>query len=544
MLSFTFATVWAQNIQVKGTVVSGTDNEPLPGVNVVLKGNTGTGTITDIDGVFSLSVPSDAVLTVSYIGFVTQDVPVNGQSLLKVVLKEDNETLDEVVVIGYGVQKKSVVTASIASVSSEDLGFTSPVRVDNALKGLAAGVQVSTQNGQPGSAAKIRIRGTGTINNSDPLYIVDGMPIGGGIDNINPADIASIEVLKDAASAAVYGARAANGVVLVTTKKGSIGKARVTYDFSYGWQSPWRQRKMLNASQYATLMNEAADYAGQDPMFANTNLGAGTNWQDALFNDGAPVQNHQLSVSGATEKVNYYFSAGYYNQEGIIGGNYDKSNYERLSFRSNTMYTLFDETKNRNWLRKLTFGLNVSYSRINSIGVTAGSLTGSPLGDALLMDPTMPVYVESEDQLQSWDHDVYGEPIRDPKTGKLFSMPSPDFNELVDRVRTRAGLATKPLTIDNLIDERRVEFVGEGKRYFDLVRTDKAATVLTEGGGVILQSGGALNETSGLQNTDDMVWGGQAIDDRPNWTANKKYLPIPQSEIEAAQGTITQNEYW
>ena len=446
MLSFTFATVWAQNIQVKGTVVSGTDNEPLPGVNVVLKGNTGTGTITDIDGVFSLSVPSDAVLTVSYIGFVTQDVPVNGQSLLKVVLKEDNETLDEVVVIGYGVQKKSVVTASIASVSSEDLEFTSPVRVDNALKGLAAGVQVSTQNGQPGSAAKIRIRGTGTINNSDPLYIVDGMPIGGGIDNINPADIASIEVLKDAASAAVYGARAANGVVLVTTKKGTIGKARVTYDFSYGWQSPWRQRKMLNASQYATLMNEAADYAGQDPMFANTNLGAGTNWQDALFNDGAPVQNHQLSVSGATEKVNYYFSAGYYNQEGIIGGNYDKSNYERLSFRSNTMYTLFDETKNRNWLRKLTFGLNVSYSRINSIGVTAGSLTGSPLGNALLMDPTMPVYVESEDQLQSWDHDVYGEPIRDPKTGKLFSMPSPDFNELVNPL---ARMVAQPGTKNN-----------------------------------------------------------------------------------------------
>ena len=245
MLSFTFAAVWAQNIQIKGTVVSGTDNEPLPGVNVVLKGNTGTGTITDIDGNFHLSVPSDAVLTVSYIGFVTQDVPVNGQTLLKVVLQEDNETLDEVGVIGYGVQKKSVVTASIASVSSEDLEFTSPVRVDNALKGLAAGVQVSTQNGQPGSAAKIRIRGTGTINDSDPLYIVDGMPIGGGIDNINPADIESIEVLKDAASAAVYGARAANGVVLVTTKKGAIGKARVTYDFSYGWQSPWRQRKML-----------------------------------------------------------------------------------------------------------------------------------------------------------------------------------------------------------------------------------------------------------------------------------------------------------
>ena len=447
MLSFTFAAVWAQNIQIKGTVVSGTDNEPLPGVNVVLKGNTGTGTITDIDGNFHLSVPSDAVLTVSYIGFVTQDVPVNGQTLLKVVLQEDNETLDEVVVIGYGVQKKSVVTASIASVSSEDLEFTSPVRVDNALKGLAAGVQVSTQNGQPGSAAKIRIRGTGTINDSDPLYIVDGMPIGGGIDNINPADIESIEVLKDAASAAVYGARAANGVVLVTTKKGAIGKARVTYDFSYGWQSPWRQRKMLNASQYATLMNEASQYAGEGIIYDNpAALGKGTNWQDALFNDGAPVQNHQLSVSGASEKVNYYFSAGYYNQEGIIGGNYDRSNYERLSFRSNTMYTLFDDTKKRNWLRKMTVGVNVSYSRINSIGVTAGSLTGSPLGDALLMDPTMPVYFESEDQLQDWDRNTYGEPIYDPKTGKLFSMPSSKFNELANPL---ARMVAQPGTKNN-----------------------------------------------------------------------------------------------
>lgn len=270
------------------------------------------------------------------------------------------------------------------------------------MKGLAAGVQVTTQNGQPGSSSVVRVRGTGTINNSDPLYIVDGMPIGGGIDNINPADIASIEVLKDAASAAVYGARAANGVVLVTTKKGALGKVKVNYDFSFGWQSPWKQREMLNATQYATLMNEAAVYNGSEPKFSDpSSLGVGTNWQDALFNNGAPVQNHQLSISGASEKINYYFSAGYYNQEGIVGGNYDHSNYERLSFRSNTQYKVFDESKTRNWLRSLTVGVNLSYSRINSRGINAGNLTGSALADALFMDPTMDVYADSEDELRA-----------------------------------------------------------------------------------------------------------------------------------------------
>ena len=296
-------------------------------------------------------------------------------------------------VIGYGVQKKSVVTASIAKVGADELAQTAPTRVDNALKGLAAGVQVTTQNGQPGSSSVVRVRGIGTINNSDPLYIVDGMPIGGGIDNINPADIESIEVLKDAASAAVYGARAANGVVLVTTKKGKEGKVNVNYDFSFGWQSAWKHRDMLDASEYATLMNEAAEYNGTTPKYSNpASLGKGTDWQDVLFNDGAPVQNHQLSVSGASEKINYYFSMGYYNQEGIVGGNYDHSNYERLSFRSNTQYKLFDQSKQRNWLRSMTIGVNMSYSRINSRGINAGNLTGSALADALFMDPNMDVY--------------------------------------------------------------------------------------------------------------------------------------------------------
>lgn len=305
LLSFTLASaVYAQDIQIKGTVVSGADNEPLPGVNVVVKGNATTGTITGIDGEFALSVPSDAILSISYIGFKSQDIPLNGKREFKIVLQEDAEALDEVVVVGYGVQKKSVVTASIAKVSSDDLAFTAPVRVDNALKGLAAGVTVTSSSGQPGAAAQIRVRGIGTVNNSDPLYIVDGMPLEGGLDYLNPNDIASIEVLKDAASGAVYGARAANGVVLVTTKTGKEGKTKVTYDFSYGWQNPWRERDVLNATEYAIMMNEGAINSGQAPKYNDPySYGVGTNWQKETFNNDAPVMNHQVSVSGASEKL-------------------------------------------------------------------------------------------------------------------------------------------------------------------------------------------------------------------------------------------------
>ena len=425
--------VFAQKLTVSGQVKDAL-GEPVIGANVVVKGTT-NGAMTDLDGMFTINeVEKGSTIVVSFIGYLPQSIVVSGNAPLSVTLAEDNQALDEVVVIGYGVQKKSVVTASIAKVGADDLAQTAPVRVDNALKGLAAGVQVTTQNGQPGTGSVIRVRGTGTINTADPLYIVDGMPINGGIDNINPADIASIEVLKDAASAAVYGSRAANGVVLVTTKQGAIGKVKVSYDFSYGWQSAWKKRSMLNASEYATLMNEAQQYSNGTDRFSNTNLGVGTDWQDVLFNDGAPVQNHQLSISGANEKVSYYFSAGYYNQEGIIGGNYDRSNYERLSFRSNTLYTLFDETKNRSWLRKMTVGVNMSYSRINNIGVSAGNLTGSPLGDALFLDPTMEVYAQDEDHVNGYTADIrskYGDPVRDQLTGQVLQIPE-NFNEITN----------------------------------------------------------------------------------------------------------------
>lgn len=438
LLSFTLAAVYAQNIQIKGTVVSGTDNEPLPGVNVVVKGNTSTGTITDFNGTFTLSAPADAILSISYIGFKSQEIAVKGHKDIKIVLQEDSETLDEVAVVGYGVQKKSVVTASIAKVSADDLASTAPVRMDNALKGLASGVTVTSSSGQPGAAAQIRVRGVGTIRTengaADPLYIVDGMPLEGGLDYLNPNDIASIEVLKDAASGAVYGARAANGVILVTTKTGKIGKTKVTYDFSYGWQSAWKKRDVLNASEYALMINEGAINAGIAPKFSDPySYGQGTNWQDEVFNNNAPMMNHQVSVSGASEKVNYLFSLGFYTQDGIVGGNFDRSNYERLTLRSNTQYTLFDESKERNWLNSLKVTSNLSYARIKSTSFDDNSTWGTPLGSALALSPILNVYDETEEAIKA-QFDKYGTtaeytPVYDPRNGKLFSIPG-EFGEM------------------------------------------------------------------------------------------------------------------
>ena len=427
--------VYSQHIQVQGVIIGGQDNEPLPGVNVLEK-STANGTITDLDGMFTLSVPSDATLVVSYIGYKSQEIPVRGNKSFRILLEEDSETLDEIVVIGYGVQKKSVVTASIAKVSSDDLAATAPVRIDNALKGLAAGVTVTSASGQPGDAARIRVRGIGTINNSDPLYIVDGMPIEGGLDYLNPNDIASIEVLKDAASGAVYGARAANGVVLVTTKSGRPGRTAVNYDFSYGWQRPWTERDVLNATEYALMMNEGALNSGQAPKFNDPYAyGKGTDWQKELFNYDAPVVNHQLSVSGAGEKVHYLLSLGYYTQEGIIGGNYGRSNYERLTLRSNTGYTVFDQTASRNWLNQLKITSNLSYARIKSTGIETNASFGSPLGSALALSPTLSVYAEGQaaaDQLDYYSRFSDYTPMYDPRNGKLYTMAGGDYNEMVN----------------------------------------------------------------------------------------------------------------
>ena len=422
----------AQNVTLKGVVVD-SDNLPVIGAFVVEQG-TSNGTMTDENGAFSISSRRGAAIEVSCIGYATQVITNDGAQGVVVVLPDDTQMLEETVVIGYGVQKKSVVTASIAKVDSDALGVTAPTRVDNALKGLTAGVQVTSSSGQPGASSRIRIRGIGTINDSNPLYIVDGMPMGiDGIDYLNPQDIESIEVLKDAAAGAVYGARAANGVILVTTKKGSKGAARFSYDFSYGVSSPWREREVLNASEYALMNNEGRINAGMAPAYADPwSYGEGTDWQKQVFNYNAPSQNHELSVSGASEKVNYYLSLGYVKQEGIVGGQFGRSNYDRLTLRSNTTYTLLDRTQERNWLNNVVLTSQLSYANIHSKGVSENSQWGSPLGSALALSPILGVYATDE-QLAEYNTIYAGQTLVKDDKG-VFMIPGMDYNEMVNPV--------------------------------------------------------------------------------------------------------------
>ncbi len=399
-LLFMSMAAYAQKQTYSG-VVTDSNNEPVIGASVVQKGTT-NGAITDYDGNFKISVTPGATLTVSYIGYKTQDV--KAKDNMRIVLQSDAQVLNDLVVIGYGVQKKSVVTASIAKVSADDLEGKTRLRADDALKGMAAGVNVTSASGQPGSKSTIRVRGIGTINNTEPLYIIDGMPTDqDGMESVNPNDIESIEVLKDAASGAIYGARAANGVILITTKRGKTGKAQINYNFSYGWQSAWKKRDVTGATDYAVLQNEKAINGGQTPLpeladpwnltdkNGNTIKGFGTDWQNLVFNDNAPIVQHDVSVSGASDKVNYYLSLGYFEQEGIVGGNYGQSNYDRLTIRGNSNYNLIDAEKERNFLNKLDLGVNVSYMRVHNTGVDANSTWGSPLGSALYLSPTLPV---------------------------------------------------------------------------------------------------------------------------------------------------------
>lgn len=442
LVSLLSTVMYAQEFVCSGTVVD-EQGEPIIGASVFLKGSK-NGVFSDIKGEFRLeNVAEGSPITISYIGCKT--VEMKAAAGMRVVMREDNEMLGEVVVVGYGVQKKSVVTASIAKVSSDELAATAPVRMDNALKGLAAGVTVTSSSGQPGAAARIRVRGIGTINNSDPLYIVDGMPIEGGLDYVNPSDIESIEVLKDAASGAIYGARAANGVVLVTTKSGKKGKVKVNYNFSYGWQSKWRKRDVLNATEYAVMMNEGYINAGMKPLYADpyhlkdamgNQVTDGTDWQDAVFNDNAPVMNHDLTVSGATDKVNYYLSLGYYTQEGIVGGNFDRSNYQRLSLRSNTRYNVLDLSKERKSLNKIDIIVNLSYARIKSKGIDTNSQWGSPLGSALALSPVLTPTLtgeaaDAQDKFYRQTQPDYPGPILSPR-GNPYTIAGTTYNEMVN----------------------------------------------------------------------------------------------------------------
>jgi TonB-linked SusC/RagA family outer membrane protein len=420
IMALSCANAFAQ--QVTGTVKDAA-GEPVIGAAVVVEGTT-NGTTVDLDGNFVLNaVPSDAVLVVSSIGYKTAHVPVGGGSL-NIILEEDSTMLEETVVVGYGVQKKSVVTAAISSITSEDLKSQSQTRVDNLLQGMTSGVVVTTPSGAPDAAGQVRVRGVGSINGSDPLYIIDGFAVSGGIDYLNPNDIERIEVLKDPASGAVYGARAANGVILVTTKQGQKGKTKVNYDFSYGWQNPWRKPSVLNATEYAIMMNEGYINSGSAPVYDNPyEFGEGTDWVGLIFNNNAPVMKHDLNISGGSDKLTYSTSFGYLSREGTIGGNYGRSNYDRFTVRQTLNSVLFDNTADRSWLNKMTFNTNVSYAHINSTGISNNSEFGSPLGSALGMSPLLDVYAtpEEEEAYKTMYPEGYAHIVRDA-TGRAYTV--------------------------------------------------------------------------------------------------------------------------
>ncbi|WP_426667680.1 TonB-dependent receptor [Mucilaginibacter sp. McL0603] len=374
------------DLSVVGKVLDQT-GQPVIGATILEKGTT-NGVAADLNGSFKINVAGPgSVLVVASVGYTTQEITVGSQNNITITLVENVKGLNEVVVVGYGTQKRSAVTGAISSVKASDLQDQQVTRIDDALQGRASGVNVVQTSGAPGSAPTIRIRGITSINKSDPLYVIDGVVVdNGGIDNINPNDIESIDVLKDA-SAAIYGSRASNGVILVTTKKGRKGAAKVSYNGYVGYQNPVSKPQLTNATQYATLRNEAAandarnQGAPYTPAFANPALfGTGTNWQNEIFTN-ALIQNHNLSVSGATDDVNYYTSFGYLDQQGIIDPSI--SNYKKATFTINTSY------KAKKWL---TIGENLTYTYTHSqSSLNTNSVFGGPLSSALNLDPLTPV---------------------------------------------------------------------------------------------------------------------------------------------------------
>lgn len=375
---------WAQVSTISGKITDSESGEPLPGVNVIIK-NTMQGTVTDIDGNYTIQASPEDMLVFSFIGYLSEEVPVGAQTTINFSLMPNIETLSELVVVGYGVQKKSVVTGAISSIKASDLETLPLNSVSQTLQGRVSGLTIASNSGQPGEGATIRVRGITTLNNNDPLWVVDGVVVdNGGIGYLNQSDIASIEVLKDAASQAIYGTRAAAGVILITTKSGQPGKLRVNYNGYYGTSAPARKLDLLNATEYATLRNEAAVADGKSIIYADpATLGKGTDWQDQIFNNDARRQNHELSLSGGNDISTFYLSFGYLDQEGIVAS--DISNYERYNFRLNSTHKI------AKWL---TVGENIGYAHNKSIGLgNTNSEFGGPLSSAINLDPITPVVV-------------------------------------------------------------------------------------------------------------------------------------------------------
>ena len=368
---------------VVGKVTSASDGEPLIGVSVLIKG-VNKGTTTDVNGNYSINVSPNQTLAFSYLGYRTKEVKVGNRKRIDITLSEDHRTLDELVVVGYGTMKRSDLTGAVVSVSGDEIKKTVVTSFDQALQGRAAGVQVTQNSGAPGGGVSVSIRGTNSFNGNEPLYVIDGVPISGQgsgnsdvLSSINPGDIVSLEVLKDASATAIYGSRASNGVILITTRRGENGKPKLSYEGYYALQQIPKKLDVLNLREYAEYQNERAAVLGwgareefKDPSL----LGEGTNWQDALFRT-APMQNHQVGITGGNDSGKYAISLGYLSQDGIAIG----SKFERLSARVN-----FD-TKITKWL---DVGLSASVSRSKQVNTIDN---GGLIATAIRQLPEVPV---------------------------------------------------------------------------------------------------------------------------------------------------------
>lgn len=444
------STALAQDTMVRGKVTN-ENGEPLSGVSITVKGSK-RGVATNAAGEFSISAASSGTLVFSYVGYEKKEVAINGQTTLTVSLSEENTQLNQVVVIGYGTVKKSDLTGSVASVKSEDLKASPVTSFDQALEGRAAGVQVTQQSGKPGAETSIRIRGTTSINaGNEPLYVVDGMLINSdagdmstgvtlgprisALASINPNDIESIEILKDASATAIYGSRGANGVVIITTKRGREGRNTVSFDTYYSLQEIANKVEVLNAEQFANFVNEAKMNAGATPVYVNPkNLLPGTDWQNELFRR-APMSSYQLSFSGGDDKTKYSISGGYFDQDGII----INSNFKRYTFRTN-----IDRVMNK-WL---TVGSNLSYARVTSNGVltNAGTIVPGVVTAALLFNPVLPVYDSTVKGGYTYENDrgkTLGNPIADAREYNSYTTSSRFIGNFYARAKITDDLEFK-----------------------------------------------------------------------------------------------------
>ncbi len=421
---------FAQGLTATGKVTSKTTGEALEGATVSVKGAP-VMTVTNSTGSFSIQIPKkNATLTISYQGMTSQDVVVPDNGVVTIQMEPSaTAQLNEVVVVGYGVQKKSVVTGAISSVKASQLEAMPVNRIEQALQGRVSGVTIAINNGQPGSGATVRVRGITTLNNNDPLWIVDGVVVdNGGIGYLNQSDIESIEVLKDASSAAIYGARAAAGVILITTKKGKAGAIRVNYNGFYGIAAPARKLDLLNAEQYATLRNESSVAAGKAAPFADpASYGKGTDWQDQIFNKSARRQNHELSISGGNERSTFYLSFGLLDQQGIVAS--DISNFKRINIRLNSTHKIG---------KHILFGQNLGYAHDKSVGLgNTNSEFGGPLSSAINLDPITPVVIT--DPAVAGTYDPRG--VRDAN-GNFYAISKYVQNEITNPlayIKTRIG---------------------------------------------------------------------------------------------------------